>query len=90
MATNSGRGNIIDAADDAPRGGDMDPPPVSSEVKGAVAKEASAGGGKMGSGGTGVHASGQEPGMQPDPTPKVEEVPEDRHRDRDRDRERAA
>ncbi|KAI0192919.1 hypothetical protein EV127DRAFT_510174 [Xylaria flabelliformis] len=76
MATNSGRGNIIDAAD-APRGGDTDPPPVSNEVKGAVAKEASTS--VAGSSSTGVHASGQEPGMQPDPTPKVE-VPKDRER----------
>ncbi|KAI1749407.1 hypothetical protein F4782DRAFT_533524 [Xylaria castorea] len=73
MATNSGRGNIIDAADDAPRGGDMDPPPVSDDVKDAVAKEASASASAVGSSSnTGVHASGQEPGMQPDPKkPKV-------------------
>ncbi|KAI1735962.1 hypothetical protein F4680DRAFT_433680 [Xylaria scruposa] len=75
MATNSGRGNIIDAAD-APRGGDTVPPPVSNEVKGAVAKEAST---SVAGGSTGVHASGQEPGMQPDPKPKVE-VPKDRGR----------
>lgn len=43
----------------------MDPPPVASDVKGAVTAAA----GK--SGGTGVHASGQEPGMEPDPRTKV-------------------
>ncbi|KAI0446737.1 hypothetical protein F4803DRAFT_502262 [Xylaria telfairii] len=69
MATNSGRGNIIDAAD-APRGGDdVDPRPVPTDVKSAVAKEAST---SASGSGTGVHASGQEPGMEPDPTPKVE------------------
>ncbi|KAI0196894.1 hypothetical protein F4808DRAFT_303799 [Astrocystis sublimbata] len=76
MATNSGRGNVIAASDDAPKGGaDVAPPPVSSEVKEAVAKEASSSAAVSDGA---KHASGQEPGMEPDPTPKVEvevEVP---------------
>ncbi|KAI0408908.1 hypothetical protein F4802DRAFT_546964 [Xylaria palmicola] len=63
MAENSGRGNIIDAPD-GPRGGDVAPPPLSPEVKSAVAKSAA-----------GVHAAGQEPGMRPDTTTKVEPPP---------------
>ncbi|KAI1172817.1 hypothetical protein F4777DRAFT_581578 [Nemania sp. FL0916] len=61
MATNSGRGNPIDAAD-APKGGDTAPPPVSGDVKQAVhdAAEYQSSGGA----GTGVHASGQEEGMR--------------------------
>ncbi|KAI0107534.1 hypothetical protein GGR51DRAFT_515920 [Nemania sp. FL0031] len=70
MAENSGRGNSIDAAD-APKGGDMDPPPVASEVKGAVKDAAKK------PDGTGVHASGQEAGMLPDPRVKVKTKAED-------------
>ncbi|KAI0468700.1 hypothetical protein F4859DRAFT_490050 [Xylaria cf. heliscus] len=74
MATNSGRGNSIDAAD-GPRGGNTDPPPVGPEVKDAIAKEASSAGGTTGSAtatSTGVHAAGHEPGLRPDTMPKVE------------------
>ncbi|KAI1118829.1 hypothetical protein F5Y14DRAFT_397852 [Nemania sp. NC0429] len=73
MAENSGRGNSIDAAD-APRGGAMTPPPVNNDVKGAVRAAAAQ------PAAAGEHASGQEPGMQPDPRTKVErkeEVVED-------------
>ncbi|KAI2635468.1 hypothetical protein GGS21DRAFT_83841 [Xylaria nigripes] len=41
MASNSGRGNTIDAAD-GPKGGDVAPPPVTDEVKRAVKEAARA------------------------------------------------
>ncbi|KAI0535957.1 hypothetical protein GGR58DRAFT_503767 [Xylaria digitata] len=63
MAENSGRGNIIDAAD-APKGGDVVPPPVPTDLKDAVGNEAR-------KATAGVHESGQERGMRPDATVKV-------------------
>ncbi|KAI0482352.1 tRNA synthetases class I-domain-containing protein [Xylariaceae sp. FL0804] len=58
MATDSGRGNIIDAPD-GPGSGFKAPPPVSKEVKGAVAEAAAqAPGGSS-------HAGGQDAAMAP-------------------------
>ncbi|KAI1130240.1 hypothetical protein F5Y10DRAFT_125796 [Nemania abortiva] len=80
MAENSGRGNSIDAAD-APKGGDVDPPPVANDVKGAVKAAA------VNSGGTGVHAEGQEPGMSPDPRVKVKTKAEEKGENTDKGRQ---
>ncbi|TGJ86668.1 hypothetical protein E0Z10_g2130 [Xylaria hypoxylon] len=89
MAENSGRGNIsalsalsfplflslthtyiyiVDAAD-APKGGDVVPPPVADDVKDAVKTGAE-------TAGAGMHASGQEDGLRPDPTTKVKTAEE--------------
>ncbi|KAI1266798.1 tRNA synthetases class I-domain-containing protein [Xylariaceae sp. FL1019] len=64
MATNSARGNPIDAAD-APSGGNIAPPPVANDVKSAVKEAAGQ------AAGAGVHSPGQQNGMTPNPTPKV-------------------
>ncbi|KAI1329622.1 hypothetical protein F5Y16DRAFT_397270 [Xylariaceae sp. FL0255] len=65
MATNSGRGNPIAAAD-GPKGGAVSPPPVTSDVKNAV-KDAAG----QSAAAAGEHASGQDAGMPPAPS-KVE------------------
>ncbi|KAI8632111.1 tRNA synthetases class I-domain-containing protein [Xylariaceae sp. FL1651] len=64
MATNSGRGNIIDATD-GPKGGETVPPPVANDVKGAVKDAAGQ------TAGAGTHASGHDAGMSPSSVPKV-------------------
>ncbi|KAI0022290.1 tRNA synthetases class I-domain-containing protein [Xylariomycetidae sp. FL0641] len=64
MATNSGRGNPIDAADGPEKAGGG-PPPVPSEVKGAVKAAGQ-------SDGAGVHASGQDADMATQEQTKAE------------------
>ncbi|RYP87329.1 hypothetical protein DL769_000533 [Monosporascus sp. CRB-8-3] len=62
MATNSSRGNDIAATEGPSRTGDGAPPPVAADVKGAVQEAAGQ------TDGSGVHASGAEPGMAPTDT----------------------
>ncbi|KAI0890620.1 tRNA synthetases class I-domain-containing protein [Annulohypoxylon maeteangense] len=59
MATNSGRGNPINASEGPSKVGEGAPPPVSADVKGAVKEAAGQ------SDGPGVHAQGQDAGAAP-------------------------
>ncbi|KAI1461648.1 tRNA synthetases class I-domain-containing protein [Annulohypoxylon moriforme] len=59
MATNSGRGNPINASEGPSKVGEGAPPPVSSDVKGAVKEAAGQ------ADGPGVHAQGQDAGAAP-------------------------
>lgn len=65
MATNSGRGNPINASEGPSKVGEGAPPPVAAEVKGAVKEAAGQ------SDGAGVHAQGQDAGAAPTAAPKV-------------------
>lgn len=68
MATNSGRGNPINASEGPSKVGEGAPPPVPADVKGAVREAAGQ------SDGAGVHAQGQDAGAAPTATkaePKV-------------------
>ncbi|KAI1341522.1 tRNA synthetases class I-domain-containing protein [Xylariaceae sp. FL0016] len=69
MATNSGRGNPIDAPE-GPGKADGAPPPVSDDVKGAVKEAAGQ------ADGPGVHASGQDQGTEAPAVPKVKTAKE--------------
>ncbi|KAI1213881.1 tRNA synthetases class I-domain-containing protein [Annulohypoxylon truncatum] len=59
MATNSGRGNPINASEGPSKVGEGAPPPVPADVKGAVKEAAGQ------SDGPGVHAQGQDAGAAP-------------------------
>ncbi|KAI0013408.1 tRNA synthetases class I-domain-containing protein [Xylariaceae sp. FL0662B] len=59
MATNSGRGNQIGAADGPSKTGEGAPPPVAADIKGAVKEAAGQ------ADGAGVHASGPDADMNP-------------------------
>lgn len=66
MATNSGRGNTINATEGPSKTGEGTPPPVATDTKGAVKEAAGQ------SDNAGVHAEGQDAGVVPAPKVKTE------------------
>ncbi|KAH9902207.1 tRNA synthetases class I-domain-containing protein [Xylariomycetidae sp. FL2044] len=83
MATNSGRGNTIDAADGPGKLGDGPPPPVSAETKDAVKETAGQ------TDGPGVHSAGQEPGMAPPTAPTKAEPKVKTEKELEKERKKA-